>query len=46
MAKKKLAPLASFGKHIGKYDSGGDGALSENYKAEIGKHLERKFPRR
>jgi hypothetical protein len=46
MTKKKSAPLASFGKHIGKYDSGGDGTLSENYKAQIGKHLERKYSRR
>jgi hypothetical protein len=45
MIKKTPKTLASFGKHIGRYDSGGNGTISENYKAEAGKYIERKYPR-
>jgi hypothetical protein len=45
VAKQKPAPLSALGKHIGKYDSGGDGTLSVTYKAEIAKYLDRKYPR-
>jgi hypothetical protein len=45
VAKKNPAPLSALGKHIGQYDSGGDGALSVTYKADIAKYLDRKYPR-
>ncbi|NJS35652.1 MAG: hypothetical protein HC765_03175 [Brachymonas sp.] len=41
--KKNDTPLKHFGKHIGKYDLG-DANWSVNYKAELGRILDEKFP--